>query len=129
MDRIDEYKYYSLIYPMIVFAIITYVSRYVWWCGPVGWIGILVFGTHVDNLNALCAVYSEMAFELAQRSFDTGNEYDIAALMQSEFDELVKSGTVNKALVSETHLDFEYAKGNHNVASMRMAQVIKEGNS
>lgn len=89
--------------------------------------------TRINSAIVLCFEYSKISFALAQRSLETNQKYEIAALLQMVFDGLLESGTISsqdkeeiKVLISETHLDFEYAKGNHNVSSLRMAQIIRE---
>lgn len=81
----------------------------------------------------LCLEYSKIAFSLAQKSLKTEKSYAIVQILHIVFDGLIDLGIINKhdreesqGLISETHLDFEFAKGNHNVSSLKMAQIIRD---
>lgn len=89
--------------------------------------------SRINNAFVLCLEYSKISFLLAQRSLENNRSYYVAALLQNALEGLLESGTISnqdkeeiKVLISETNLDFEFAKGNHNVSSLRMAQIIRE---
>jgi len=82
---------------------------------------------------SLVLEYSKIAFLVAQNSFEKNIVYAVAKPLKVIFDELVSSDVISseeakelKMIVSETELDFEYATGNHNISSLRMAQIIRE---
>jgi len=75
----------------------------------------------------------KIEFLVAQNSFEKNIVYAVAKPLKVIFDELVSSDVISseeakelKMIVSETELDFEYATGNHNISSLRMAQIIRE---
>lgn len=76
--------------------------------------------------------YSLIAFSLAQRSHLNKEKYAVAPLLKDIVSQLLSSELFSEnvkkelcVLVSETELDFDYAAGNHNVSSIRMAPIIR----
>lgn len=77
--------------------------------------------------------YSKIAFDLGRKSLYENRAFHIASALKVVFSELISSILIEKdmkaslkSIISETELDFGYAAGNHNVASLRMAQLIRE---
>lgn len=87
----------------------------------------------INNVETLILEYSKIAFDLARKSLYGNRAFRIASVLKVVFSELINSSVINKDMklslkntISETELDFVYAAGNHNVASLRMAQIIRE---
>lgn len=90
----------------------------------------------ITDARSLVGEYSAIAFYLAQQSLLENKAYKVAAYLKELLSQLYASQCLNedekellKNLVSEAELDFVYASGNHNVSSLRMAQVIRDYNS
>lgn len=86
----------------------------------------------IENAAMLVTEYSEIAFNLAQRSLDEDKVYAVASGLQELVVQLLATDLIPadirqelRATVSETVLDFVYAAGNHNISSLRMAHVIQ----
>lgn len=87
----------------------------------------------INNIETLILEYSKIAFDLARKSLYENRAFRIASVLKVVFSELINSSVINKDMklslkntISETELDFVYAAGNHNVASLHMAQIIRE---
>lgn len=85
------------------------------------------------NAEMVVFEYSKIAYDLAVNSLYSNRAYHIAVPLKSVLIELVSSDLIEqdrqanlKTMISESMLDFEYAAGNHNVSSLRMAQRIRE---
>lgn len=75
---------------------------------------------------------SNIAFELAMRSLETDENFEIAGILEENANRLFNSNRVSiynkdrlKREMSETLLDLGYAAGNKNIASIRMAPYIR----
>ena len=75
---------------------------------------------------------SNIAFELAMRSLETDENFEIAGILEENANRLFNSNRVSiynkdrlKREMSETLLDFGYAVGNKNIASIRIAPYIR----
>lgn len=75
--------------------------------------------------------FSKLAFLLAFRSERTGKSILIAEPLQQIFKEIINSKFISidtkkkmKMEISDTLLDFNYAAGNHKMASFRLAPFI-----
>lgn len=75
---------------------------------------------------------SNIAFELAMRSLETDESFEIAGILRKNANRLFNSNRVSiynkdrlKREMSETLLDLGYAAGNKNIASIRMAPYIR----
>ena len=86
----------------------------------------------LTNAYSLMMEYSSIAFSLAQRSFLENKGFRIAAYLKEAYAQFVSSSLSQedkktaKNLISETELDFAFASGNHNISSLRMAQIIRD---
>lgn len=87
----------------------------------------------INSVEILILEYSKIAFDLGRKSLYENRAFRIAAALKLVFSELASSSLIDKDtkmslknIISETELDFGYAAGNHNVASLRMAQLIRE---
>lgn len=87
----------------------------------------------INNIEMLIIEYSKIAFDLGRKSLYENRAFRIASALKVVFSELVGSALIDKDtklrlknIISETELDFGYAAGNHNVASLRMAQLIRD---
>lgn len=87
----------------------------------------------ITNAEMLILEYSKIAFNLATNSLYSNRAFRIAVPLKNVFAELVHSPLIDqekrtslKTIISESELDFGYAAGKHNVASLRMAQLIRE---
>ena len=87
----------------------------------------------INGVETLILEYSKIAFDLARKSLYENRAFRICSALKVVFSELASSSLINKEkkmsfknTISETELDFGYAAGNHNVASIRMAQLIRE---
>ena len=70
--------------------------------------------------------YSKMAFKMATMSYQNIVDCkDLAEDCLNFFNQLINTVSASKKLISETILDFEYAGGNYNVSSLRLASFIK----
>lgn len=85
----------------------------------------------ITNAYSLMTEYSSIAFSLANRSLVENKAFAVAAYLKEVFAQLV-SFSLNKEekmsaknMISEAELDFAYASGNHNISSLRMAQIIR----
>ena len=89
----------------------------------------------LTNAYSLMMEYSSIAFSLANRSLLENRAFIIAAYLKEVFAQLVSSSLSQedkksaKSLISETELDFAFASGNHNISSLRMAQIITDENN
>lgn len=90
----------------------------------------------ITDARSLVGEYSAIAFYLAQQSLLENKAYKVAAYLKELLSQLYASQCLNedekkmlKNVVSEAELDYVYASGNHNVSSLRMAQVIRDYNS
>lgn len=86
----------------------------------------------LTNAYSLMTEYSSIAFSLANRSLVDNKAFAVAAYLKEIFAQLV-SFSLNKEekrtaknMISEAELDFAYASGNHNISSLRMAQIIRD---
>lgn len=86
----------------------------------------------INNIEMLIIEYSKIAFDLGRKSLYENRAFRISSALKAVFSELVSSTLIDtdtklrlKNIISETELDFGYAAGNHNVASLRMAQLIR----
>ena len=75
---------------------------------------------------------SNIAFELAMRSLETDENFEIAGILEENANRLFNSNHVSiynkdrlKREMSETLLDLGYAAGNKKIASIRMAPYIR----
>ena len=75
---------------------------------------------------------SNIAFEMAMRSLETDENFEIAGILEKNANRLFNSNRVSlydkdrlKREMSETLLDLGYAAGNKNIASIRMAPYIR----
>lgn len=75
---------------------------------------------------------SDISFELAMRSLETDENFEVAGILRENADKLFNSNRVSlcdkdrlKREMSETLLDFGYAAGNKNIASIRIAPYIR----
>ncbi len=73
-----------------------------------------------------------IAFELAMRSLETDENFEIAGILEENANRLFNSNRVSiynkdrlKREMSETLLDLGYAARNKNIASIRMATYIR----
>jgi len=87
----------------------------------------------INNVEMLIIEYSKIAFDLGRKSLYENRAFHIASALKVVFSELTSSTLIEKdmklslrSIISETELDLGYAAGNHNVASLRMAQLIRE---
>lgn len=87
----------------------------------------------INSVEILILEYSKIAFDLGRKSLYENRAFRIASALKLVFSELASSSLIDKDtkmslknIISETELDFGYAAGNHNVASLRMAQLIRE---
>lgn len=87
----------------------------------------------INNVEMLILEYSKIAFDLGRKSLYENRAFRIASALKLVISELASSSLIDKDMklslkntISETELDFEYAAGNHNIASLRMAQLIRE---
>ena len=89
--------------------------------------------SRVTSPETLLMEYSNIGFAIAQRSLKEGTVFQAAACLREctvqLFSSLVFSENERKELrktVSETELDFAFAAGNHKIASLRMAPIIRD---
>lgn len=87
----------------------------------------------INNVEMLILEYSKIAFDLGRKSLYENRAFRIASALKIVITELASSSLIDKDMkmslkntISETELDFGYAAGNHNIASLRMAQLIRE---
>lgn len=90
----------------------------------------------INNIEMLIIEYSKIAFELGRKSLYENRAFHIASALKVVFSDFVGSNLIDKDtklklknIISETELDFGYAAGNHNVASLRIAQLIRAHNA
>ena len=75
--------------------------------------------------------FSDLAFSLAKKSMEEDREIKIAKSLAEIFDSYLSSPLISidtkekmKQLIGEAKLDFLYASGNHDIASLRLAPYL-----
>lgn len=75
--------------------------------------------------------FCDVAFSLALRSCQTGDNVAVAKVLGEIFNEFIGSDLVSldareklRTSISDARIDFAYATGNHNVASARLAPYL-----
>ena len=75
--------------------------------------------------------FTDVAFSLAQKSVRAGTSFRVAAVLGEIFDDWVDSSLISLdtkkgmvSLIADAKLDFVYASGNHDIASMRLRPYL-----
>ena len=89
------------------------------------------FNRSIKNIEALFNEYSIISYEMAKATLKEKADYkDLANQLLMALINLigathVEEDSSNRKTISDTILDFEYARGNCNVASLRLAPLIR----
>ena len=90
------------------------------------------FNRGIKNIKDLFNEYSVISYEMAKATLKDKADYkDLANQLLMVLINLigathVEEDSSNRKIISDTILDFEYARGNCNVASLRLAPLIRQ---